>query len=199
MSTTRAPTAHRDFAISKHQVSPGPGVTIPKITAGQLGMWVSQSGDIATLQRDAPSVHFGATIIPVGPGGKASYGVQGGKFIAITRGAKNVDDTWRYLRWFTDEAINLRLVTPAFQDPVHASNRLKPPYSDTPAYQAFVEQFKTSRARPGNPAYRLTEENTAEQLQAAYKGLKSPAEAVKAATEQAAGVIQQNMSLNTLR
>jgi ABC-type glycerol-3-phosphate transport system substrate-binding protein len=183
----------------KHQVAPGPGVSIPKITTGQLGMWVSQSGDIATLQRDAPGVRFGASLIPVGPGGKASYGVQGGKFIAIPRGAGNLDDTWLYLRWSTDEAINLRLVTPAFQDPVHQANRLKPPYSDAPAYKAFVEQFKTARARPGNPAYRLTEENTAEQLQAAYKGLKSPAEAVKAATEQAASVIQQNAHLNRLQ
>ena len=184
--------------IRKHQVAPGPGVTIPKISSGQIGMWLGQSGDIATMQRDAPTVKFGATVVPVGPGGKTSYGVQGGKFIAIARGAKNLDDTWRYLRWSTDEAINLRLVTPAFQDPVHASNRLKAPYSDAPQYKAFVEQFKTSRARPGNPAYRLTEENTAEQLQAAYKGLKSPADAVKAAIEKAVPVIQQNMNLNKL-
>jgi ABC-type glycerol-3-phosphate transport system substrate-binding protein len=182
----------------KYQVAPGPGVTIPKITTGQLGMWVSQSGDIATMQRDAPNVHFGATIIPVGPGGKTSYGVQGGKFIAIPKGAQHPDASWLYVRWSTDEAINLRLVTPAFQDPVHASNRLKPPYSDTPQYKAFVEQFKTSRARPGNPAYRLTEENTAEQLQAAYKGLSSPADAVKTAVEKATTVIQQNLNLNKL-
>jgi multiple sugar transport system substrate-binding protein len=183
----------------KHQVAPGPGVAVPRITTGQLGMWVGQSGDIATLQRDAPSVRFGATVIPTGPGGRASYGVQGGKFIAIARGAKDPEDTWRYLRWSTEEAINLRLVTPAFQDPVHASNRLKPPYSEQPAYRAFVEQFKTARARPGNPAYRLSEEGTAEQLQAAYKGLKSPADAVKTATEQAAAVIQQNTHLNRLQ
>jgi ABC-type glycerol-3-phosphate transport system substrate-binding protein len=182
----------------KYQVAPGPGVTIPKASTGKLGMWVSQSGDIATMRRDAPSVRFGATIIPIGPGGKASYGVQGGKFIAIARGAKNPDDTWRYLRWSTDEAINLRLVTPAFQDPVHAANRLKPPYSEAPQYKAFVEQFKTSRARPGNPAYRLTEESTAEQFQAAYQGLKNPADAAKTAAEKAVAIIQQNMSLNKL-
>ena len=183
----------------KHQVAPGPGVTVPRITTGQLGMWVSQSGDIATLQRDAPSVRFGASLIPTGPGGRASYGVQGGKFIAIARGAKHLEDTWRYLRWSTEESVNLRLVAPAFQDPVHASNRLKAPYAEQPAYKAFVEQFKTARARPGNPAYRLSEEGTAEQLQAAYKGLRSPADAVKTAAEQAAAVIQQNMHLNRLQ
>jgi ABC-type glycerol-3-phosphate transport system substrate-binding protein len=185
--------------MNKHQVAPGPNVTIPKITSGQLGMWVSQSGDIATMRRDAPNIQFGATVIPVGPGGKTSYGVQGGKFIAIARGAKNLDDTWKYLRWSTDEAINLRLVTPAFQDPVHMSNRLKPPYSEAPQYKAFVEQFKTSRARPGNPAYRLTEDSTAEQLQASYKGLKSPGDAMKSAAEKATALIQQNLGLNKLR
>jgi ABC-type glycerol-3-phosphate transport system substrate-binding protein len=182
----------------KYLATPGPGTEIPKITSGRLGMWVSQSGDIATIRRDAPNMRFGASIIPIGPGGKASCGVQGGKFIAIARGAKNPDQTWQYLRWSTDEAINLRLVTPAFQDPVHASNRLKPPYADAAPYKAFVEQFKTARARPGNPAYRLTEENTAEQLQAAYKGLVSPADAAKAAVDRASSVIQQNAHLNRL-
>ena len=47
--------------------------------------------------------------------------------------------------------------------------------------------------RPGSPAYRPTEESTAEQLQAAYKGQKSPAEAVKAAAEKATAIIQQNI------
>ena len=82
-------------------------------------------------------------------------------------------ETWaRKLSAEVDPDTLGRLVTPAFQDPVHASNRLKPPYSDTPQYKAFVEQFKTSRARPGNPAYRLTEENTAEQLQAVIEAFE---------------------------
>jgi ABC-type glycerol-3-phosphate transport system substrate-binding protein len=110
----------------------------------------------------------------------------------MPRGAKDADETWLYMRWATDEANSLRLVAPAFQDPVHASNRLKPPYSDVPQYRAFVEQYKTARARPGNPTYRLTEESTAEELQAAYKGLKSPPDAVKAAVAKAVAIIQQN-------
>ncbi|MBI3971236.1 MAG: sugar ABC transporter substrate-binding protein [Chloroflexi bacterium] len=176
----------------KHNAAPGPGMDRPGGTSGKVGMWVSQSGDIASLKRSAPNMRYGCSLIPVGPGGKASYGVQGGSFIVIPQGAKNLDESWRYLRWVTDEAINLRLVTPAFQDPVHATNQVKPPFSDIPQYKAFVEQYKTARARPGNPVYRPTEESTAAELQAAYKGEKSPAEAVKAAVEKAIGIIQQN-------
>ena len=82
---------------------------------------------------------------------------------------------------------------------MHASNRLKAPYAEQPAYMAFVEQFKTARVRPGNPAYRLSEESTAEQLQLPYKGVRSPADAVKTATEKPTAVIQQNMHLNRLQ
>jgi len=147
---------------------------------------------IIKMKTQAPGVKFGCSLIPIGPDGKTSYGVQGGSFIVIPQSAKNQDDTWRYLKWVTDAAINLRLVSPAFQDPVHPANRVKPPYSDNPEYLAYVEQFKTARARPGNPAYRLTEESTAEQLQAAYRGEKSAADAVKTAAEKAIAIIQQN-------
>lgn len=176
----------------KYRAAPGPGMARPAPATGKVGMWVSQSGDIVTMQQQAPGVRFGCSLIPIGPGGTKSYGVQGGSFIAIPRGAKDLDPSWRYLKWVTDEAVNLRLVTPAFQDPVHMSNRTKPPFADIPQYQAFVEQFKTARARPGNPVYRLTEENTAAELQAAYRGEKSPAEAVRTAVERAIAIIQQH-------
>ncbi len=41
---------------------------------------------------------YGTTLIPIGPEGKASYGPQGGSFIAIARGSKDVDQTWRHMR-----------------------------------------------------------------------------------------------------
>lgn len=176
----------------KHRVAPGPGQNRPDGATGKVGMWVTQSGVITTMKTQAPTVRFGCSLIPIGPSGKTSYGVQGGSYIAIPQGAKSLAETWRYLRWATDETINLRLVSPAFQDPVHPANRLKPPFSDNPQYMAFVEQFKTARVRPGSPAYRPSEESTAEQLQAAYKGEKSPADAVKTAVEKAIAIIQQN-------
>ena len=176
----------------KHRVAPAPGQSRPDGSTGKVGMWVEQSGVITKMKTQAPTVRFGCSLIPIGPSGKTSYGVQGGSYIAIPQGAKNVGETFRYLRWVTDEAINLRLVAPAFQDPVHMVNRTKPPYSENPQYMAYVEQFKTARVRPGSPAYRPTEESTAEQLQAAYKGQKSPAEAVKTAVEKATAIIQQN-------
>jgi multiple sugar transport system substrate-binding protein len=175
----------------RHRVAPGPGVSRPDGATGTVGMWVEQSGVIARMKTQAPAVRFGCSLIPIGPNGKTSYGVQGGSYIAIPRGARDPAETWRYLRWQTDEAINLRLVTPSFQDPVHPANRLKPPFSDNPPYLAFVEQFKTARVRPGSPAYRPTEESTAEQLQLAYKGEKSAPEAVKTAVEKAIAIIQQ--------
>ena len=75
---------------------------------------------------------------------------------------------------------------------MHAANQLKPPYSEIPQYRAFVEQFKSAKARPGNPIYRPTEDTTAAQLVAAYKGEKTPADAVKAAVDLAQSHIQQN-------
>lgn len=178
--------------VQKHRVANGPADKRPDQVAGTVGMWLGQSGDIETLKQRAPTMRYGTSLIPAGPEGKTSYGPQGGSFIAIAQGAKDVDQTWRYLRWVTDEAINLRLVTPAFQDPVHATNLQKPPFSDIPQYKAFVEQFKTARARPGNPIYRPTEDTTAVELVAAYKGEKSPADAVKAAVQIAQNHIQQH-------
>jgi ABC-type glycerol-3-phosphate transport system substrate-binding protein len=175
----------------RHRVAPGPGATRPDGATGKVGMWVEQSGVISKMKQQAPTVRYGCSLIPIGPSGKTSYGVQGGSYIAIPQGAKHLQEAWRYLRWQTDEATNLRLVSPSFQDPVHPANRLKPPFSDNPQYLAFVEQFKSARVRPGSPAYRPTEESTAEQLQLAYKGEKSPAEAVKAAAEKATAIIQQ--------
>ncbi|MGH2352370.1 MAG: extracellular solute-binding protein, partial [Chloroflexota bacterium] len=176
----------------KHRVANGPTDARPDTASGKVGMWINQSGDIETLKQKAPTMRYGTSLIPVGPDGKTSYGVQGGSFIAIAHGAKDVDQTWLYLRWVTDEAINLRLVTPAFQDPVHATNLQKPPFSEIPQYRAFVEQFKTARARPGNPIYRPTEDTTAAELLAAYRGEKTPADAVKAAVQLALNHIQQH-------
>jgi multiple sugar transport system substrate-binding protein len=178
--------------IRKHQVANGPNMPRPNQTTGKVGMWLNQSGDIETMRTRASNVRFGTSLVPIGPGGKTSYGTQGGSFIAIAQGAKNQEETWRYLRWVTDEAINLRLVTPAFQDPVHQTNRNKPPFSEIPQYKAFIEQFKTARARPGNPIYRATEDMTAEEILAAYRGDKSPPDAVRAAVQRAANHIQQN-------
>jgi multiple sugar transport system substrate-binding protein len=175
----------------RHRVAPGPGATRPDGATGKVGMWVEQSGVISKMKQQAPTVRYGCSLIPIGPSGKTSYGVQGGSYIAIPQGAKHLPEAWRYLRWQTDEVINLRLVSPSFQDPVHPANRLKPPFSDNPQYLAFVEQFKTARVRPGSPAYRPSEESTAEQLQLAYKGEKSPAEAAKAAVEKAIAIIHQ--------
>ncbi|HET7768930.1 MAG TPA: extracellular solute-binding protein [Chloroflexota bacterium] len=178
--------------ILKHRVTNGHRDARPDQFQGKVGMWINQSGDIENAKTRAPSMRYGTTLIPIGPDGKTSYGPQGGSFISIAQGAKDVDQTWRYMRWVTDEEINLRLVTPAFQDPVHAANQVKPPFSTIPQYRAFVEQFKTAKARPGNPIYRPTEDTTAAQLVAAYKGEKTPADAVKAAVEQAQNHIQQN-------
>jgi maltose-binding protein MalE len=75
---------------------------------------------------------------------------------------------------------------------VHQTNRNKPPFSEIPQYKAFIEQFKTARARPGNPIYRATEDMTAEEILAAYRGDKSPPDAVRAAVQRAANHIQQN-------
>ncbi|HEX2034867.1 MAG TPA: sugar ABC transporter substrate-binding protein [Chloroflexota bacterium] len=177
----------------KLKVAPGPGQPRPDGTSGKVGMWVQQSDVIVRMKNLAPTVRFGCSLIPIGPSGKTSYGVQGGSYIAIPQGARHQTETWRYLRWITDEKINLRLVSPVFQDPVHPASRLKPPYSDNPPYAAFVEQFKTARVRPGSPAYRPTEESTAEQLQAAYRGEKSVPEAIKTAVEKAVAIIQQNL------
>lgn len=179
--------------VQKHRVANGPKDARPDPSKGNVGMWISQSGDIESLKQKAPSMRYGTSVIPVGPDGKVSYGPQGGSFISIAQGAKDVDQTWLYMKWVTDETINLRLVTPAFQDPVHATNQVKPPYSQIPQYKAFVEQFKTARARPGNPIYRPTEDTTAAQLAAAYKGEKTPVDAVKTAVELAQNHIQQNM------
>jgi ABC-type glycerol-3-phosphate transport system substrate-binding protein len=175
----------------KYKVAPAPGQARPDGVTGKVGMWVEQSKVIVRMKAQAPTLKFGCSLIPIGPNGKTSYGVQGGQYIAIPTGSKYQAETMRYMRWVTDEAINLRLVTPSFQDPAHPSNRLKPPFSDNPPYLAFVEQFKTARVRPGIPAYRATEDSIAEQLQSAYKGEKSAPEAVKVAVEKATAIIQQ--------
>ncbi len=177
--------------VLKHRVANGAKDARPDQFLGKVGMWVNQSGDIETAKTRAPSMRYGTTLIPIGPDGKTSYGPQGGSFIAIAQGAKDVDQTWRYMRWVTDEEVNLRLVVPAFQDPVHAANQVKPPFSTIPQYKAFVEQFKTAKARPGNPIYRPTEDTTAVQIVAAFKGEKTPADAVKTAVDQALSHIQQ--------
>jgi len=71
----------------KHRVAPAPGENRPGGTSGKYGMWVQQSDVIVNIQREAPGVRLGCSLIPVGPDGKTSYGVQGGSFIAVPHGA----------------------------------------------------------------------------------------------------------------
>jgi multiple sugar transport system substrate-binding protein len=171
-----------------HQVAPRPGMTNPAATTGQVGMWQDQSTSISAMKLGAPTVRFGATLMPKGKG-PASVSVQAGSYVGIVAKTDHPDESWQLLRWLTGEENNRRWVVPAFYDPVNKASFSKPPFSEEPAYRPFPEQFKNARTRPDNPAYRPSEDTTAAEIVAVLEGQKGAATALNDAAQRALAVI----------
>ncbi len=126
-------------------------------------------------------MNYGVALIPAGPAGSATS--IGGTNMVIPVGAKHKANAVKFLRYLLSAETQAYWANQLGQIPV---NTQALPLIDTtkhPYLPVFIEQMKHARPRPPVPNYGDFERIFNPEMEAALKGLKTPAEALKTATE----------------
>lgn len=127
-------------------------------------------------------LNYGVALIPAGPAGSATS--IGGTNMVIPVGAAHKEKAIEFLKFLLSPEIQAYWANQLGQIPV---NTAALPLIDTtrhPYLPVFVEQMKYARPRPPVPNYGDFERIFNPQMEAALKGLKTPAEALKEATRE---------------
>ncbi len=126
-------------------------------------------------------LNYGVALIPAGPAGSATS--IGGTNMVIPVGAKHKENAIKFLKYLLSAETQAFWANQLGQIPV---NMEALPMIDTtkhPYLPVFIKQMKYARPRPPVPNYGDFERIFNPEMEAALKGLKTPAEALKAATE----------------
>ena len=126
-------------------------------------------------------LNYGVALIPEGPAGTAT--AIGGTNMVIPKAAKHKSEAVEFLKFLLSKEIQAMWANELGQIPVNteafdAIDTVRHPY-----LPVFIEQIKHAHPRPPVPNYGDIERIFNAEMEAALKGLKTPEEALRAATE----------------
>jgi len=158
--------------------------------SGQMAMVAAGNWFLQNIQEYAPGLHYGVTYLPVPYASQAPYTWSGGFSLVMPKGAHNIEDTYRFMRFaagpegqriFTRETSNL----PTW-------NELLSDRSLFPSNNAFFAHLlKFSRSRPPLPVWSALwdELGTAQERVILHEA--SPERALQAVYQQVQPQLQQ--------
>jgi len=146
--------------------------------AGKVAMMVSGNFVVALLNRDAPNLNYGTTLIPAsGPNGQhASF--AGGDLMGILTGTEREAEGWDLLQFLASEPVQVEYLAKSGIIPVRTSMYQNPYFAEEPAYQTFTQALDVARA-PWTLKYNRLYDAFQANLQQALAGQKAPEQALK--------------------
>lgn len=152
---------------------------------GKVAMMMTGDWGLYMVDTGAPHLDYGVAPLPAG---RQQASIVGGYDLVIPRGSSDVDGSWDFLKW----------LTAAPQEWVMASYERTPARKDVEGQAkftkgkagVFAKQAQVARARPVVPKWSQVENSAmADAWDATIHRKQSPADAIKAAAEQASSVL----------
>ncbi|MFC1743067.1 extracellular solute-binding protein [Candidatus Riflebacteria bacterium] len=122
---------------------------------------------------------YGVTLLPEGPGGKATN--IGGTNMVIFKKSPFKKEAAAFLKYFLSKEVQARWSSLLSQIPVNTEANALVNFSKLPQLKVFLEQIQFARARPQIMKNGKLFEAVEAELEAAFKGDKGSEEALKAA------------------
>jgi len=140
-------------------------------------MMVNGNAIVAQVNRDAPNVQYGTTLIPAAPktGKVASF--AGGDLLGILAGTKAEDVCWDLAQYLTSEAVQIEYFAQRGVIPVRTGFYKNKYFDAEPKYQTFPKALDVART-PSSLKYNRLYDALQANLQAALAGQKSPQQAL---------------------
>lgn len=143
---------------------------------------------------DAP-FQWGIAPVPAPEGGTTASNV-GGERIIMFKSAENKDAAWKFIKFMTSTDIQLRWDRETGFLPVRASVGDNQDYltwikDSEPRMMPFVEGMAFAHTRPATPFYNEISDAFSREIQTAYVGEKTPAEALAAAEKAVNDILNQ--------
>lgn len=146
--------------------------------AGKVAMMISGNFVVALLNRDAPNLNYGTTLIPApGPNGQHSS-FAGGDLMGILTGTEREAEGWDLLQFLASEPVQVEYLAKSGIIPVRTTMYQNPYFVEEPAYQTFTQALDVARA-PWTLKYNRLYDALQANLQQALAGQKPPEQALK--------------------
>lgn len=159
--------------------------------AGKVAM--TYNGPWALEDYEKAGIDFGVIEPVTGPNGdKGAF--MGGFGLAIPKGAKNKDEAWEFMKWWTtnpENGVEFAKISGWLPANVEAANDEY--FTNDPNYSVFVNTMSYASIRPKNVGYSDVEGLAlTPQLQKFVSGEVTASEALKKAEEQGNKIFQDN-------
>ncbi|MCC6312690.1 MAG: ABC transporter substrate-binding protein [Thermomicrobiales bacterium] len=146
--------------------------------AGKIAMMISGNFVVALLNRDAPDLDYGTTLIPApGPDG-AHSSFAGGDMMGILTGSQREAEGWDLLQFLASEPVQVEYLAKSGIIPVRTSMYDNAYFAEEPAYQTFTQALDVARA-PWTLKYNRLYDALQANLQQALAGEKAPEQALQ--------------------
>ncbi|MCZ8513620.1 ABC transporter substrate-binding protein [Paenibacillus filicis] len=141
---------------------------------GQISMKIDGNWSVASIKKFKPNLNYGVAPIPT-PTGTNFTTWSGGMSLIIPKGAKNVDQAWKFLEFMGKEEGQYLLNSNSGMSVIDSVNA-KFGYKDDPIMKEFVKILPNSHNRPVIPEGQLLWNELATATENATRGNGTPKE-----------------------
>jgi multiple sugar transport system substrate-binding protein len=141
---------------------------------GQISMKVDGNWNVEGIKKFKPNLNYGVTPIPT-PSGTNFTSWSGGMSLIIPKGAKHVDQAWKFLEFLGKEEGQFLFNSKSGMSVIDSVNT-KFGYKDDPILKEFVKILSTSHNRPVIPEGQLLWNELASATENSTRGNGTPKE-----------------------
>jgi ABC-type glycerol-3-phosphate transport system substrate-binding protein len=166
---------------------------------GNVGLWETGAYGMVDMDKRAPSIPYGVAELPWAKH-KLALVYQDNLIIAKT--GKNKEGGWAPLKYATEPEQDYRWALDGGALPSRKENFRRAPFDGSdPRWKVFVDAFNnpTSKSKPVVIKWEEFALTITEELDAAFKNLKSPKQALDDAARRATQFVQENGSTRLTR
>lgn len=145
--------------------------------AGKIAMMVNGNAIVAQVNRDAPNIKYGTTLIPASPKTGMNASFAGGDLLGILAGTKQEDLCWDLMQYLTSEAVQVDYFAKNGVIPVRTAFYKNKYFDMEPKYQIFPKALDVART-PFTLKYNRLYDALQANLQSALAGQKTPQQAL---------------------
>lgn len=145
--------------------------------AGKIAMMVNGNAIVAQVNRDAPNVKYGTSLIPASPKTGMNASFAGGDLVGILAGTKMEEQCWDFVQYLTSDAVQIDYFAKNGVVPVRTGAYKNKYFDAEPKYQVFPKALDVART-PFTLKYNRLYDSLQANLQSALAGQKSAQQAL---------------------
>ncbi len=145
--------------------------------AGKIAMMVNGNAIVAQINRDAPNVKYGTSLIPASPKTGVNASFAGGDLVGILAGTKMEEQCWDLVQYLTSDAVQIDYFAKNGVVPVRTGAYKNKYFDAEPKYQVFPKALDVART-PFTLKYNRLYDALQANLQSALAGQKPAQQAL---------------------